>query len=179
MRKWIVLPFENLGHARDVDWLHDASVNLLFNDLSRWQDVRVVKNGAPTICARRPWRVGPHASRWKALWPWHGGQGRATWSWETISGSARGMNNVDYLALLGASSRGREHERNLEQAHRTARDSETAGPEEPRPHIALATTLVFLGRFDAAECCCVRISPLRSAFAARRARGTVASSSCG
>ena len=42
MRKWIVLPFENLGHARDVDWLHDASVNLLLNDLSQWQDVRVV-----------------------------------------------------------------------------------------------------------------------------------------
>ena len=58
---------------------------------------------------------------------------------------------VDYWTELGASSRGREHERNLEQALRIARDWETAGPEEPRPHIALATTLVLLGRFDEAE----------------------------
>jgi len=41
-RTWIVLPFENLSRAQDIEWLRDASVNLLYLDLSRWQDVRVI-----------------------------------------------------------------------------------------------------------------------------------------
>ena len=41
-RTWIVLPFENLARAADLDWLKDASVNLLYMDLSRWSDVRAV-----------------------------------------------------------------------------------------------------------------------------------------
>lgn len=41
-RTWIVLPFENVARATDIDWLRDASVNLLYLDLSRWRDIRVV-----------------------------------------------------------------------------------------------------------------------------------------
>jgi tetratricopeptide (TPR) repeat protein/TolB-like protein len=41
-RTWIVLPFENVAHAQDIDWLRDASVNLLYLDLSKWQDIRVI-----------------------------------------------------------------------------------------------------------------------------------------
>ena len=41
-RTWIVLPFENQAHAAELDWLKDASVNLLYMDLSRWSDVRAV-----------------------------------------------------------------------------------------------------------------------------------------
>jgi tetratricopeptide (TPR) repeat protein len=39
---WIVVPFANDAKAQDVDWLRDASVNLLSLDLSRWSDVDVV-----------------------------------------------------------------------------------------------------------------------------------------
>jgi tetratricopeptide (TPR) repeat protein/TolB-like protein len=41
-RTWIVVPFENISRAPDIDWLRDASVNLLYLDLSRWQDIRVI-----------------------------------------------------------------------------------------------------------------------------------------
>jgi hypothetical protein len=39
---WIVVPFANDAKAQDVEWLRDASVNLLSLDLSRWSDVDVV-----------------------------------------------------------------------------------------------------------------------------------------
>lgn len=41
-RTWIVLPFTNVARAPDIDWLSDASVNLLYLDLSRWQDIHVI-----------------------------------------------------------------------------------------------------------------------------------------
>jgi len=41
-RTWIVLPFENVARAPDIDWLREASVNLLYLDLSRWRDIRVI-----------------------------------------------------------------------------------------------------------------------------------------
>ncbi len=41
-RSWIVLPFDNTTRAPDIDWLRDASVELLYLDLSRWNDLRVV-----------------------------------------------------------------------------------------------------------------------------------------
>jgi tetratricopeptide (TPR) repeat protein/TolB-like protein len=41
-RTWIVVPFDNLAKAPDVDWLRNAAVNLLYLDMSRWTDVRVV-----------------------------------------------------------------------------------------------------------------------------------------
>lgn len=41
-RTWIVLPFDNVARAQDIDWLRDASVNLLYLDLSKWQDIRVI-----------------------------------------------------------------------------------------------------------------------------------------
>src|SRR5688572_16407042 len=41
-RTWIVLPFENVARVTDIDWLRDASVNLLYLDMSRWRDIRVV-----------------------------------------------------------------------------------------------------------------------------------------
>lgn len=41
-RTWIVLPFDNVSRAPDIEWLRDGSVNLLYLDLSRWHDVRVV-----------------------------------------------------------------------------------------------------------------------------------------
>src|SRR4051812_8429191 len=41
-RMWIVVPFDNLANNSDVDWLRGASVNLLYLDLSRWRDIKVV-----------------------------------------------------------------------------------------------------------------------------------------
>jgi TolB-like protein len=37
-----VVPFDNLAKADDVDWLRNAAVNLLYLDMSRWRDIRVV-----------------------------------------------------------------------------------------------------------------------------------------
>ncbi len=41
-RMWIVVPFGNVTKSADLDWLRDASVNLLSLDLSRWTDIAVV-----------------------------------------------------------------------------------------------------------------------------------------
>jgi len=41
-RTWIVVPFDNLAKAQDIDWLRAASVNLLYLDMSRWKDIRVI-----------------------------------------------------------------------------------------------------------------------------------------
>jgi len=41
-KTWIVVPFNNVTRAPDVDYLRDASVNLLYLDMSRWTDIRVV-----------------------------------------------------------------------------------------------------------------------------------------
>ena len=39
---WIILPFENVARVAEVDWLREASVNLLYLDMSRWRDIRVI-----------------------------------------------------------------------------------------------------------------------------------------
>jgi tetratricopeptide (TPR) repeat protein len=39
---WIVVPFDNLSKSEDADWLRGASVNLLYLDMSRWRDIKVV-----------------------------------------------------------------------------------------------------------------------------------------
>lgn len=41
-RTWIVVPFDNLAKNEDIDWLRGASVNLLYLDMSRWKDIRVI-----------------------------------------------------------------------------------------------------------------------------------------
>src|SRR5690348_17299886 len=41
-RTWIVVPFDNVTRAPDIDWLKDASVNLLYLDMSKWRDIRVI-----------------------------------------------------------------------------------------------------------------------------------------
>ena len=41
-RTWIVVPFDNLANNADIEWLRSASVNLLYLDMSRWRDIRVV-----------------------------------------------------------------------------------------------------------------------------------------
>src|ERR1051326_3731876 len=41
-RTWIVVPFNNVTRAPDVDYLRDASVNLLYLDLAKWTDIRVI-----------------------------------------------------------------------------------------------------------------------------------------
>ena len=41
-RTWIVVPFENVTRAQDIDWLREASVNLLYLDMSKWRDIRVI-----------------------------------------------------------------------------------------------------------------------------------------
>jgi tetratricopeptide (TPR) repeat protein len=41
-RTWIVVPFDNLSQDASADWLRGASVNLLYLDMSRWQDIRVI-----------------------------------------------------------------------------------------------------------------------------------------
>lgn len=42
VRAWIVVPFGNVMKAQELDWLRDASVNLLSMDMSRWTDISVV-----------------------------------------------------------------------------------------------------------------------------------------
>ncbi len=39
---WIVVPFGNVTKSPELEWLRDASVNLLSLDMSRWTDVSVV-----------------------------------------------------------------------------------------------------------------------------------------
>lgn len=41
-RAWIVAPFSNATKSADLDWLREASVNLLTLDLGRWTDIAVV-----------------------------------------------------------------------------------------------------------------------------------------
>lgn len=41
-RSWIVVPFGNVTRSPELEWLRDASVNLLTLDLSRWTDITVV-----------------------------------------------------------------------------------------------------------------------------------------
>ena len=41
-RAWIVVPFSNVMKAQELEWLRDASVNLLSMDLGRWTDISVV-----------------------------------------------------------------------------------------------------------------------------------------
>ena len=40
--RWIVVPFQNVARAPDAEWLGNASVNLLYLNLSQWRDLRVV-----------------------------------------------------------------------------------------------------------------------------------------
>lgn len=51
-RAWIVVPFTNATRAPDLDWLRDASVNLLSLDLSRWTDIVVVDDKRVTDLVR-------------------------------------------------------------------------------------------------------------------------------
>jgi tetratricopeptide (TPR) repeat protein/TolB-like protein len=39
---WIVVPFDNLAKSEDTEWLRSASVNLLYLDMSKWRDIKVV-----------------------------------------------------------------------------------------------------------------------------------------
>ena len=41
-RTWIVVPCGNVTKSPELDWLRDASVNLLKLDLSRWTGITVV-----------------------------------------------------------------------------------------------------------------------------------------
>lgn len=43
-RAWIVVPFGNVTKSPELDWLRDASVNLLSLDLSRWSDITVIND---------------------------------------------------------------------------------------------------------------------------------------
>ncbi len=43
-RTWLILPFENTAGAADAEMLRQASVNLLYQELSRWSDVRVISD---------------------------------------------------------------------------------------------------------------------------------------
>ena len=51
-REWIVVPFGNVSKAPDLEWLRDASVNLLSLDLSRWTDISVVDDKRVTDLIR-------------------------------------------------------------------------------------------------------------------------------
>ena len=51
-RAWIVVPFTNITKAPDLEWLRDASVNLLSLDLSRWTDISVVDDKRVTDLLR-------------------------------------------------------------------------------------------------------------------------------
>src|SRR4051812_7281177 len=52
-RTWIVVPFNNVTRAADVEYLRDASVNLLYLDLSKWSDIRVVDDARVTDLLRQ------------------------------------------------------------------------------------------------------------------------------
>ena len=41
-KTWIIVPFENVARVPEIDWLKDASVNLLYLDMSKWRDIRVI-----------------------------------------------------------------------------------------------------------------------------------------
>jgi len=43
-RAWIVVPFGNVTKSPALDWLRDASVNLLSLDLNRWSDITVIND---------------------------------------------------------------------------------------------------------------------------------------
>lgn len=51
-RAWIVVPFGNVTKAPELDWLRDASVNLLTLDLGRWTDISVVDDKRVTDLMR-------------------------------------------------------------------------------------------------------------------------------
>ena len=51
-RAWIVVPFANVTKAPELDWLRDASVNLLSLDLMRWTDISVVDDKRVTDLVR-------------------------------------------------------------------------------------------------------------------------------
>jgi TolB-like protein/tetratricopeptide (TPR) repeat protein len=52
-RTWIVVPFNNVTRAPDVDFLRDGSVNLLYLDLSRWNDIKVIDDARVADLARQ------------------------------------------------------------------------------------------------------------------------------
>lgn len=49
--RWLVLPFDNLARTPELDIVRDASVQLLYLEMSHWTDVRVVDD------ARRGYRM--------------------------------------------------------------------------------------------------------------------------
>ena len=59
-RTWIVVPFTNIARSPELDWLRDASVNLLSLDLGHWTDVGVVddKRVADLLRTLPPARAG-------------------------------------------------------------------------------------------------------------------------
>lgn len=57
-RSWIVVPFDNIAKAQDVDWLRGASVNLLYLDMSRWRDIRVIDDERVADLMRETPEVG-------------------------------------------------------------------------------------------------------------------------
>lgn len=61
-RAWIVVPFANATRTPDLDWLRDASVNLLSLDLSRWTDISVVDDKhVADLLREQPGTKGTHA----------------------------------------------------------------------------------------------------------------------
>jgi hypothetical protein len=43
-RTWLILPFENTGRNADAEMIKPAGLNLLYQELSQWSDVRVVSD---------------------------------------------------------------------------------------------------------------------------------------
>jgi len=52
-RGWVVLPFDNVSRDPASAWLADATANLLYLNLSRWQDLRVVDDERVADAVRR------------------------------------------------------------------------------------------------------------------------------
>ena len=57
--RWIVVPFQNVAHATDAEWLSSASVNLLYLTLSRWRDLKVVDDERVADLLRAHGHAGP------------------------------------------------------------------------------------------------------------------------
>lgn len=59
---WIVVPFDNLSKSEDAEWLRGASVNLLYLDMSRWRDIKVVDDERVADLLRETPEAGAAAS---------------------------------------------------------------------------------------------------------------------
>lgn len=133
-RTWLVLPFENTAGAPEVELVRQASVNLLYQELSRWSDLRVINDDRVADLIRDV----PAASQ-------------ARWGLTTGLGLARraGAGRLvlgDYLAVGGSAQvAAKVYDVRTGQLVRTVRDR-LSGLQSPAGLDSLAATFGRLAR---------------------------------